>query len=120
LFCTTPGIEVARAISRKKAMEMLLTGQPISAQEALQHGLINKIVPADQLDQETRNMATNIVGASFDTIALGKRAFYRQVEMNVDEAYNYGGQIMVENMKTDDCKEGIGAFVQKRHPTWKY
>jgi enoyl-CoA hydratase/carnithine racemase len=120
LFCTTPGISIARVMDRKKAMEMLLTAQPIDAQEALQHGLVNKVVPEQDLDKAVDEMANHIAQASFDTIKLGKRAFYKQIEMNIDDAYKYGCTVMTDNMQVSDCKEGIDAFIQKRKPNFEH
>ena len=118
LFCTTPGVAVARSVMPKKAMEMLLTGRPISAQEALDFGLISRIVPADQLDEQVSELARQIASASADTLALGKAAFYRQIEMDRPSAYQFASKVMVENLLTDDAKEGISAFLEKRTPTW--
>ena len=118
LFCTTPGVAVSRAVPRKKAMEMLLTGEPIGAEAAERAGLVNQVVPADQLEAATTALATRIASSSGATITLGKKAFYRQVEMDTDEAYRYGESKMVENLAHDDAKEGIRAFLEKRHPKW--
>ncbi len=118
LFCTTPGVAVSRAIPRKKAMEMLLTGEPIDAEAAERAGLVNQVVPAEQLESATYALAKQIASASGSTIKLGKAAFYRQVEMDTDEAYRFGQTKMVENLAHDDAKEGIQAFLEKRHPEW--
>ena len=120
LFCTTPGVALARAIPRKKAMEMLLTGQEIDASEALQYGLVNKVVPHDKLEQETMDMARMIASASLETIALGKKAFYRQSEMETGGAYDFACEVMIDNVSKEDCREGIDAFVSKRKPEWKH
>ena len=118
LFCTTPGVAVARSIMPKKAMEMLLTGQPIPAQEALDFGLISRIVPAEELETHTMQLARQIAAASAHTLALGKAAFYRQVEMNRPDAYRFAGKIMVDNLLAADAHEGITAFLEKRPPVW--
>ena len=118
LFCTTPGVAVARSVMPKKAMEMLLTGRPISAQEALDFGLISRIAPADELETQTMALARHIASASAHTLALGKAAFYRQIEMNRPDAYRFAGKVMVDNLLTADAKEGITAFLEKRPPVW--
>ena len=110
LFCTTPGVAVARAVMPKKAMEMLLTGLPIPAQEALEFGLVNRVVPAEELEQETMALARRICQASSRTISIGKQAFYRQVEMDRPAAYDMAQRVMVENLQDVDAKEGITAF----------
>lgn len=118
LFCTTPGVALARSVMPKKAMEMLLTGRPIPAQEALDFGLISRIVPADELEQQVTELARQIAAASAHTLAVGKAAFYRQVEMDRPGAYEFAGRVMVDNLLADDAKEGISAFLQKRPPVW--
>ena len=118
LFCTTPGVAVARSVMPKKAMEMLLTGQPISAQEALEFGLISRIAPSDELETQTMALARQIAAASAHTLALGKAAFYQQVEMNRPDAYQFAGRVMVDNLLADDAHEGITAFLEKRPPVW--
>ena len=118
LFCTTPGVAVARAVMPKKAMEMLLTGLPIPAQEALEFGLVNRVVPAEELEQETMALARRICLASSRTISIGKPAFYRQVEMDRPAAYDLAQRVMVENLQDVDAKEGITAFLEKREPHW--
>jgi enoyl-CoA hydratase/carnithine racemase len=102
----------------KKAMEMLLTGRPISAQEALDFGLISRIVPADELEERVMELARQIASASADTLALGKAAFYRQIEMDRPSAYQFASKVMVDNLQSDDAKEGISAFLEKRSPVW--
>eukprot|EP01027_Heterolobosea_sp_BB2_P012268 GEZU01017791.1.p1 GENE.GEZU01017791.1~~GEZU01017791.1.p1 ORF type:complete len:310 (-),score=90.33 GEZU01017791.1:468-1397(-) len=119
LFCTTPGIALARAVPTKKAMEMLLTGLPITAKEAMEYGLVNEVVANEDLTKETLALARQIAKASYDTLALGKKAFYDQIQMKVEDAYVYGNQVMVDNLKLDDTKEGISAFLEKRPPQWK-
>ena len=118
LFCTTPGVAVARSVMPKKAMEMLLTGQPISAREALDFGLISRIAPSDQLEAQTMALARQIASASAQTLALGKAAFYRQIEMDRPSAYQFAGKVMVDNLQIDDAHEGITAFLEKRPPVW--
>ena len=118
LFCTTPGVAVARSVMPKKAMEMLLTGRAISAQEALDFGLISRIAPAGELDDQVMELARHIASASAHTLALGKAAFYRQIEMDRPSAYQFASRVMVENLQTDDAKEGISAFLEKRSPVW--
>ena len=118
LFCTTPGVAVARSVMPKKAMEMLLTGRPIGAQEALDFGLISRIVPADELETQTMELARQIASASAHTLALGKAAFYRQIEMTRPDAYQFASKVMVDNLQAPDAKEGISAFLEKRPPVW--
>ena len=118
LFCTTPGVAVARSVMPKKALEMLLTGRPISAQEALDFGLISRIAPADALETQTMELARQIASASAHTLALGKAAFYRQIEMTRPDAYRFASGVMVDNLMAADAKEGISAFLEKRPPVW--
>ena len=118
LFCTTPGVAVSRVVRTKKAMEMLLTGTPITANEAVEYGLINRAVPADRLKDEVAVLARTISNASAHTVSLGKSAFYRQREMAIPEAYEMAEKVMVENLLTADAQEGITAFLEKRSPHW--
>jgi enoyl-CoA hydratase/carnithine racemase len=119
LFCTTPGVPIVRAIGRKRALEMLLTGRMISAREAEQYGLINKVVPADQLAAESKALAEKIAEASPLTLSIGKEAFYTQVNLADFQAYDYAKQVMVTNLFAEDAREGLSAFLEKRKPTWK-
>ena len=119
LFCTTPGVPLVRAIGRKRALEMLFTGRVISAREAEQYGLINKVVPADQLATETMALAEAIAQTSPLTLSIGKKAFYTQVNLADSQAYDYAKEAIVNNLLTEDAKEGLSAFLEKRKPTWK-
>jgi len=119
LFCSTPMVALSRAVGRKPAMEMLLTGLPIHADEAQRIGLINKTVVPTMLDRAVFEMASVIASKSPYTLAVGKEAFYRQAEMGLDEAYAYASKVMVENMMAQDAAEGIDAFVNKRPPVWR-
>jgi enoyl-CoA hydratase/carnithine racemase len=110
LFCSTPMVAISRAARRKQVMEMLLTGETIDASTAKDFGLVNRIVPKQYL--------TQVVSKSPLTLRIGKEAFYRQLEMPVEEAYSYTAQVMVDSMMSDDAEEGIGAFLEKRMPEW--
>jgi len=119
LFCTTPGVPLVRAIGRKRALEMLFTGRMISAQEAEQYGLVNKVVPAEELSAETKGLAERIAEASPLALSIGKEAFYTQVNLADSQAYDYAKQVIVNNLFAEDAKEGLSAFLEKRQPTWK-
>ncbi|MBF9021524.1 enoyl-CoA hydratase [Rhodobacterales bacterium HKCCA1058] len=119
LFCSTPMVALSRNVSHKHAMEMLLTGDMIAAPHAVEMGLVNTAVPEAELSATTEEMAAKIAAKSTMTLAIGKSAFYRQAEMGLAEAYNYAAQVMVDNMLTHDAEEGIGAFIEKRHPQWQ-
>ncbi|MEQ8665912.1 MAG: enoyl-CoA hydratase [Rhodospirillales bacterium] len=119
LFCSTPMVALSRNVGRKKTMEMLLTGDMIGAEEAVAIGLINKAVPADRLDAEVAELARKIVAKSPLTLAIGKEAFYRQLDMGLVDAYAYAAEVMTRNMMTGDAQEGVDAFIEKRHPVWK-
>ena len=119
LFCSTPMVALSRNVSNKHAMEMLLTGDMISAPRALDMGLINQVVSADSLQEATRVMASKIASKSSMTLATGKKAFYAQREMSLSDAYDYASRVMVENMLAQDAKEGIDAFINKRAPQWQ-
>jgi enoyl-CoA hydratase/carnithine racemase len=118
LFCSTPMVAVSRNLPRKKMMEMLLTGDPISAQEALQYGLINRVVPAEALASETLALAKRIVVSSPFVVALGKQAFYQQLDMPQRQAYAYAQEVMSKNAMAADAQEGMSAFLEKRQPQW--
>ena len=118
LFCSTPMVALSRNIPRKKAFEMLTTGKFISASEAEALGLINRTVPAAELSAETRRMAETVASKLGAAVKIGKQAFYEQLQMPVDEAYSYTGDVMVENMLYRDTEEGIAAFIEKREPNW--
>ncbi len=119
LFCTTPGVAVARAVGPRKAMEMLLTGTPISARDAQQADLVNRVVPADRLEAETMALARQIIAASSDTLGFGKRGFYQQIAKDRPEAYEVAQKVMVENAMAPDAQEGMRAFLEKRPPRWR-
>lgn len=119
LFCSTPMVALSRNIPRKKAFEMLTTGRFISAAEAESNGLINRAVPAGQLSAETRRLAETVADKLTAAVKIGKQAFYDQVQMPVDKAYSYAGDVMVENMLYRDTAEGIAAFLEKRPPDWQ-
>jgi len=118
LFCTTPAISLVRAIGRKRALEMLFTGRMVSAKEAEQYGLVNKVVPLDKLEEETRSMAEKIAEASPLVLGIGKQAFYAQVNLSDAQAYNMGTEVMISNLFAADADEGIRAFLEKRKPVW--
>jgi enoyl-CoA hydratase/carnithine racemase len=118
LFCSTPMVALSRNVSRKQAMEMLLLGEMLSAEDAKVHGLVNRVVPAAQLHEEALAMARLIASKSPLTVAIGKAAFYRQLEQPIADAYAYAAAVMVENMMARDAAEGIGAFIDKRPPEW--
>ena len=118
LFCTTPMVAVTRAIGRKRAMEMLLTGAAIDAHTAADWGLVNRVVAADALAAETRALAERIAAASRVTVAIGKQAFYAQVDLDQPKAYAYAKEVMSMNALAADAQEGMCAFVEKRKPVW--
>jgi enoyl-CoA hydratase/carnithine racemase len=118
LFCSTPMVALSRAVGRKAAMEMLLTGELIDAPRARELGLINRVVADAALDEEVAALAGQIAAKSPLTLAIGKTAFYRQAEMGLDEAYTYVSEVMTRNMLARDAAEGIDAFLGKRTPTW--
>jgi enoyl-CoA hydratase/carnithine racemase len=118
LFCTTPMVALTRAIGRKRAMEMLLTGKPIDAPTAAEWGLVNRAVPAGELKAETRKLACRIAEASGLTVAIGKQAFYTQIDLDQPKAYGYAKEVMSMNLMADDAREGITAFLEKRPACW--
>jgi enoyl-CoA hydratase/carnithine racemase len=118
LFCTTPMVALTRAIGRKRAMEMLLTGNPIDAATAAEWGLVNRVVPAADLETETRKLAARIADASSVTVQIGKQAFYNQIDLDQHKAYGYAKEIMTMNLMAADAKEGITAFLEKRPACW--
>jgi enoyl-CoA hydratase/carnithine racemase len=118
LFCSTPMVALSRNVSRKAAMEMLLTGEPIDGERAVQIGLINKVVAPEILEGETMLLADKIASKPRGTLKTGKGAFYRQLEMPLAEAYAYASKVMTENMLDGEACEGIGAFIEKREPRW--
>lgn len=119
LFCSTPMVALSRAVPRKQAMEMLLTGDLVDAARAREIGLVNRVVAADALDDAVAALARQIVSKSPLTLAIGKEAFYRQVEMDLAGAYAYASEVMITNMMARDAEEGIDAFLEKRQPTWQ-
>lgn len=118
LFCSTPAVALSRVVSTKKALEMLFTGEGISAVEAERIGLANRVVPPGELEAETMRLAERIASASGDTLAIGKRAFYAQLSLDRPRAYEIAGCTMVENAQQPDAKEGMNAFLEKRSPRW--
>jgi enoyl-CoA hydratase/carnithine racemase len=118
LFCSTPMVALSRAVGRKPAMEMLLTGEMIGAARAREIGLVNRVVAESGLDAEVGALAGAIAAKSPLTLAIGKEAFYRQAEMPLDDAYGYVSEVMVRNMMARDAEEGIDAFLAKREPVW--
>jgi enoyl-CoA hydratase/carnithine racemase len=118
LFCATPMVAITRAAHRKQAMEMLLTGETIDASTAKDFGLVNRIVPKQYLTQVVTKYASVIAAKSPMALRIGKEAFYRQLEMPVEEAYGYAAEVMVDSVMTTDAEEGIGAFLDGRMPDW--
>jgi enoyl-CoA hydratase/carnithine racemase len=119
LFCSTPMVALSRNVPRKQAMEMLLTGEPISAETAKQIGLINCVAAAGTERDAAIALANKVALKSAYTVKLGKEAFYRQAEMSLADAYRYAAEVMTENMMARDAEEGIGAFIEKRAPKWR-
>ena len=119
LFCSTPMVALSRAVGQKKSMEMLLTGEFISAEEALAEGLVNRVVSAEDLEAETRTLAEKIAEASPLVVGIGKQAFYRQLGKSTEQAYAYTREVMSFNASFADAQEGMSAFLEKRKPEWK-
>jgi enoyl-CoA hydratase/carnithine racemase len=118
LFCSTPAVALSRNVDRKRAFEMLVTGDFIDAATAKHRGLINRVVPIEQLDAEIKTLTDAIVAKPAKAIALGKDLFYKQLEMGIDAAYQLAGQTMACNMIDDVAQEGVDAFINKRPPDW--
>jgi enoyl-CoA hydratase/carnithine racemase len=119
LFCSTPMVAISRNLPRKRTLEMLLTGEPISAEEALRVGLLNRVVPPGEERDAAHALARKVALKSAHVLKLGKRAFYRQAEMSLAEAYRFAAEVMTENMMARDAEEGICAFIEKRAPKWE-
>ncbi|MFZ9037700.1 MAG: enoyl-CoA hydratase [Gammaproteobacteria bacterium] len=119
LFCSTPAVPLSRNMGRKQALHMLLTGDFISAQTARSYGLVNEVVPAAELESATVTLAQKIIAKSAHAISLGKDMFYRQLPMDLSDAYAYAAERMACNMDSHDAREGIDAFIEKRKPEWK-
>lgn len=119
LFCSTPGVALSRNVSRKRAMEMLLTGDFISAQTAMEYGLINRVVAAGELDAAANELAETIAAKPGDAVRMGKQLFYRQVEKTMPDAYHAAARVMAGNMMCGDTLEGVDAFIEKRKPNWR-
>lgn len=118
VFCSTPAVPLCRALPTKKTLEMLFTGSSISAQEAERFGMVNRVVPPDQLSDQTWELARQVASAASSTLALGKRAFYEQLALSRSAAYQKASMRMVENVQLPDAREGINAFLTKRAPVW--
>ena len=118
LFCTTPMVALSRAVGRKRALEMLLTGTTIDARTAADWGLVNHVVPAASLAEETRRLACRIAEASSFTVGLGKQAYYAQIDLDQPKAYAYAKEVMSMNALAADAQEGMSAFLEKRDPCW--
>jgi enoyl-CoA hydratase/carnithine racemase len=118
-FCSTPGVAVGRNLQRKHAMEMLLTGDPVGAQQAMQWGLVNKVVPADQLDAATHELAAKLAAKPPATVAAGKRGFYQQMDMSLEKAYELAGKVISSSFAHEEGREGMDAFIEKRPPPGK-
>jgi enoyl-CoA hydratase/carnithine racemase len=119
LFCTTPMVALSRAIGHKRALEMLMTGTAISANAAMDWGLVNHVVPVGRLREKTFELAERIAQASSLTLSIGKQAFYAQIDLEQSKAYDYAKEVMSLNALAEDAQEGMGAFLEKREPCWK-
>lgn len=117
-FCSTPGVAIGRNLLRKHALEMLLTGDPIDARRALEWGLVNRVVPPERLEEETRALAAKLAAKPRATLAAGKRGFYRQMEMGIALAYELAGQVISTDFAHPEGREGMDAFIEKRKPNW--
>jgi len=118
LFCSTPMVALSRNVSRKAAMEMLLLGEMVGAEDARAIGLVNRVVAPDRVVNEAVELGRQIAVKPKRTLTIGKEAFYRQLEMSLEDAYRYTSEVMVENMLDAEAEEGIGAFIEKRKPDW--
>jgi enoyl-CoA hydratase/carnithine racemase len=118
-FCSTPGVAVGRNLQRKHALEMLLVGEPIGAQQAMQWGLVNKVVPAEQLDASTAELAAKLAAKPPATLAAGKRGFYQQMDLGLEKAYELAGRIIAESFAHEEGRAGMDAFIEKRPPPGK-
>lgn len=119
VFCSTPAVSIVRAVGRKRALEMLFTARLISAREAEQWNLINRVVPVEKLEAETMELARHIARASLSCLAIGKQAFYTQVNLSDPAAYDHTSNVIVNNFFTEDGREGVAAFLEKRKAVWK-
>jgi len=119
LFCSTPGVALSRNLNRKEAFEMLITGDFVNADQARDKGLVNRVVPLDGLDASIRELIDSICAKSPVAVRTGKRMFYRQLELGLEQAYEFAGGVMAGNMMAEDAAEGIDAFMSKRDPIWK-
>jgi enoyl-CoA hydratase/carnithine racemase len=119
LFCSTPAVPISRNLARKHAMELLITGEFIDANTALQQGLINRVAKLEALDNSIRYFTDSILAKSAVAVSVGKRMFYKQLEMDMESAYHYASQVMANNMMSEDTAEGLNAFVEKRPPVWQ-
>jgi enoyl-CoA hydratase/carnithine racemase len=118
-FCSTPGVAVGRNLLRKHALEMLLTGDVVGPQQALQWGLVNKVLPAAELDAATAELAVKLAAKPPATVAAGKRAFYQQMDMSLEKAYELAGHVIASSFAHAEGREGMEAFIEKRKPDWK-
>jgi enoyl-CoA hydratase/carnithine racemase len=118
LFCSTPMVPVSRAVGRKRALQLLLTGEPIDAETARDWGLVNDVVPAGELDAVVQALVAKVARSSAQTVRIGKQAFYEQIDLDEPGAYELTRRVMAANAQTGDAQEGIGAFLEKRDPTW--
>jgi enoyl-CoA hydratase/carnithine racemase len=119
LFCATPGVAVSRNVTRKRALEMLMTGEFIDAKTALEWGLVNRLAPPEQLDSVVRELANVLLSKPSAVLAAGKKFFYQQIEMDMEPAYRLASQVITDNMLGPDALEGVSAFAEKRRPKWK-